>query len=226
MIQKGRGKGMPPSFGLIIRIVSLLLFSVASTVTVLASEITLAWDAKDDPSLAGYVIYHGPGPRTYSSFIKIGKQTTYKVTGLPVGAHYFAVTAHYVSGHETEFSNEVSATVGIPVSAHSAPHLSAIQVSDITHQSARISWTTNEKSDAQVEFGATTSYGHFTPLQTTFGTSHSVQLWGLPSRTLHHFRVRSRDAARNLAVSTNFSFGTLIPPFNTPDYKLGLPRRF
>jgi Purple acid Phosphatase, N-terminal domain len=224
--QKGQVKVKPLYFGPGIRMFSLLLFSGASTATGLASEVTLAWDGKSDPSLAGYIIYHGAGPRDYSSSIKIGKQTTYKVTNLPVGAHYFAVTAHYVGGHETELSNEVSTTIGISVSDRSAPLISSIQVTDITHQSARISWITNEKSDAQVEYGTTTSYGHLSPPQATLGTSHSVQLFGLRSQTLHYFRVRSRDAVGNLAVSTHFSFGTLLPPFNAPDHKLGLPRRF
>ena len=43
-------------------------------------------------------------------------------------------------------------------------------------------------------------------------TAHSVALTGLTGSTLYHFRVRSRDAAGNLAVSGDVTFTTLTPP--------------
>jgi hypothetical protein len=39
-------------------------------------------------------------------------------------------------------------------------------------------------------------------------TSHSAALSGLTAGTLYHYRVKSRDAAGNLATSTNFTFTT------------------
>src|SRR4029079_19270876 len=40
-------------------------------------------------------------------------------------------------------------------------------------------------------------------------TSHSVGLSGLAATTTYHYRVRSQDAAGNLAVSGDFTFTTL-----------------
>lgn len=80
--------------------------------------------------------------------------------------------------------------------------------SSITTGGATITWTTNEASDTQVEYGTTTSYGNSTPLNTAMVTSHSATLSGLTASTVYHYRVKSRDAASNLATSGDFTFTT------------------
>src|SRR5262249_35445303 len=72
-----------------------------------------------------------------------------------------------------------------------------------------ITWTTNENSNSQVEYGPTTAYGQSTALNPALVTAHSQGLSGLTPMTLYHYRVRSRDAAGNLAVSGDFTFTTL-----------------
>ncbi|PYQ38282.1 MAG: hypothetical protein DMF77_24570, partial [Acidobacteria bacterium] len=96
-----------------------------------------------------------------------------------------------------------------------APVISAVTASAITISGAAVSWTTNEPSDSQVEYGATTAYGSLTTFNKTRVTSHASTLSGLAASTLYHFRVRSRDFAGNLAVSSDFTLTTLadlIPP--------------
>src|SRR5206468_351617 len=82
----------------------------------------------------------------------------------------------------------------------------------ITATGATITWSTNEASDSQVEYGPTASYGSSTPLNTGLVTSHSALLAGLSPATLCHYRVKSRDAAGNLATSGDFTFTTLPGP--------------
>src|SRR5207249_1413839 len=53
-----------------------------------------------------------------------------------------------------------------------------------------------------------TGYGLVTPLNTSLVTSHSQPLSGLAPNTRYHYRVKSRDAAGNLAVSRDFTFKT------------------
>ncbi len=95
------------------------------------------------------------------------------------------------------------------------PVISGIATSNLTGNSVTISWTTDELADTQVEYGVTTNYGSFTTLQTSLVSSHSQNLIGLSSATSYHYRARSRDAAGNLAVSTDRTFTTLtvnLPP--------------
>ena len=64
--------------------------------------------------LAGYTLYYGPSPRTYSSSIEINdpQASEYTDTGqVPPGLWYFALTARDTGGLESDFSNEVSKVV-------------------------------------------------------------------------------------------------------------------
>ncbi|HWR20976.1 MAG TPA: LamG-like jellyroll fold domain-containing protein, partial [Verrucomicrobiae bacterium] len=86
------------------------------------------------------------------------------------------------------------------------PTISAVAVSGLTATSATVTWTTSEAADTQVEYGPTTSYGTVSPLDGARVTSHTVTLTGLNAGTLYHYRVKSRDAAGNLAVAADATF--------------------
>ena len=82
------------------------------------------------------------------------------------------------------------------------------QATSITQTGATITWTTDEGADSQVEYGLTTGYGSQTALDTALVTSHSQPITGLTAGTLYHYRVKSRDAASNLATGTDNTFTT------------------
>jgi len=88
------------------------------------------------------------------------------------------------------------------------PVISAMTATAITVSGATITWATNEPADSQVEYGLTTSYGANTPLDTTLVTIHAQTLSSLASSTMYHYRVKSRDAAGNLATSSDNTFLT------------------
>jgi hypothetical protein len=91
------------------------------------------------------------------------------------------------------------------------PAISNVAAGNITSSSTNITWTTDESSDSQVEYGLTTSYGSASPLNTALVTSHAVTLSSLQANTTYHYRVKSKDTAGNLAVSGDFTFTTLAP---------------
>ncbi len=98
------------------------------------------------------------------------------------------------------------------------PSISNITTSNITTTSGVISWTTNELSDTQVIYGTSSgSYPNTSFLNPTPATLHSVTVTPLTQGTHYYFKVESRDAAGNLAVSTpenTFTTATLdtTPP--------------
>jgi hypothetical protein len=53
------------------------------------------------------------------------------------------------------------------------PTISSVASSSVTGTGAAITWTTNENSDSQVEYGTTTAYGSSTALNASMLTSHS-----------------------------------------------------
>jgi len=81
--------------------------------------------------------------------------------------------------------------------------------------SVTISWTTDEPATSQVEYGqAYKQYDSVSALNESLRTSHAVTLSGLKPGTSYHYRIKSTDAAGNLAASGNKIFTTLteIPP--------------
>src|SRR5206468_10946597 len=94
------------------------------------------------------------------------------------------------------------------------PVISGVTATAVAATSGTIQWTTNEASDSQVEYGLTASYGSTTTLDATPRTAHSVALSGLTDGTTYHYRVKSKDAAGNLATSADSTFTTndITPP--------------
>ena len=78
-------------------LVALLLTLAASRVAA-ADTITLMWDASQDSSVTGYIVYIGTQPGTYTQNVNIGSATSYSFTSATAGQQYcFAVSA-YASG--------------------------------------------------------------------------------------------------------------------------------
>lgn len=100
-----------------------------------------------------------------------------------------------------------SSSTGTSMTDTTAPVIRAVSVS-VTSTSATISWATNEGADSQVEYGLTNSYGSSSAASTTLVTSHNQTLTGLIPGTTYHYRVKSQDAAGNLAVSEDSGFVT------------------
>lgn len=88
-----------------------------------------------------------------------------------------------------------------------APTISNVSVSNVTTTSVTVTWTTNENSSTQVQYGTTNAYGA-TVNGANNTTSHSVNIAGLTAGTTYHYRVVSADAANNSAFSANATFMT------------------
>ena len=74
-----------------------------------------------------------------------------------------------------------------------APTVSAVSALSVTSVGATINWSTNEASDSQIEYGATSAYGMSTALYPVHVISHSMKLTGLSDTATYHYHVRSRD---------------------------------
>ena len=72
-----------------------------------------------------------------------------------------------------------------------APAIMQVSTANITKNSAQIDWTTNVAATSQVQYGATSSYGSTTPLDSTMVTTHSVSLGALTANQTYHFFVVS-----------------------------------
>ncbi|MBI3548191.1 MAG: fibronectin type III domain-containing protein [Elusimicrobia bacterium] len=125
------------------------------------------------------------------------------------GTHSLTATARDEAGNRAT-SSPVVISVNNVVADTTPPVLNAVASTGVTPTGTTVSWTTNEASDSQVEYGPTAAYGSGTAVNAALVTAHSVPLSGLQSSTLYHYRVKSKDAAGNLAISGDFTFTTPV----------------
>lgn len=86
-----------------------------------SADVTLAWDANSESDLAGYILYYGTSSGNYTTNIDVHNVTRHTVGGLQDGVtYYFAVTAYNLDDYESDYSEELSYTVGNPTYTISA----------------------------------------------------------------------------------------------------------
>ena len=93
------------------------------------------------------------------------------------------------------------------------PSIYDVLISEITLNSAVISWKTNVVTSSKVEYGETISYtNHIEDKDNSKVAKHLIKLNNLKSGTLYHFRVRGIDIESNSIVSDDYSFTTFTLP--------------
>jgi hypothetical protein len=92
--------------------------------------------------------------------------------------------------------------------AYYGPPIISSVATQIKGKRVTITWNTHEPSSSQVEYGTTPALGQSTPVQNVNSRQHSVDLEGLPRKTTHYFRVRSRDKAGLTSASQVMQFVT------------------
>jgi hypothetical protein len=98
----------------------------------------------------------------------------------------------------------------------SAPTISNVAAGSLTSSGATITWTTDQSSTSQVDFGTTTAYANTTAVDANNVTVHSEVLSGLVASTLYHYRVHSTNAAGNESISGDLTFTTSPVPLPAP----------
>ena len=183
-----------------------------------STQINLSWTpSTDNVAVTGYRVERCSGVScTIFAQISTPSSASFFDIGLSANTTYrYRVRAVDAAGNLSSYSAIISATTQAPPDT-TPPVISSVSASSITSSGATVSWTTNEASDTQVEYGTTTAYGNSTALNSSLVTSHSSLVSGLSSNTTYNYRVKSRDAAGNLAISPNSTFTTLasviIPP--------------
>lgn len=167
------------------------------------TQVTLSWiPSNDDNAVVGYKIFRN-GAQVGSS-----TSTSYEDDNLTPNTTYrYTVSAYDSSGNSSLPSSPLSVTTAAGPADATPPIISNIKIYP-GRNSAQITWTTNEPSDSQVEYGPTVGYGTKSSLNTNLSTNHRVILYGLYPGRYYHFRVYSKDASGNLSLSADQWFRT------------------
>jgi hypothetical protein len=162
------------------------------------NSISLSWTApgpSSDGDLASRYRIYRDGP-----LVDTVTNTSFQDTGLAADTSY-SYEVYSVDDAGNQSTSAATGTFSTSSADTTPPVISNIQASGITTNEATITWSTNETSTSQVEYGPDTNYGNSTTLDTNLVISHSVSLIGLASETLYHYRVRSKDASGNESIS-------------------------
>ncbi len=96
------------TLGILIGLLLLLGVPMAAQ----ADSVSLTWNPNTEPDLAGYKLYTGTSPGSYSQIFDVGHGTSYTVSSLvPGNTYYFALTAYDIYANESGFSTEMSTTI-------------------------------------------------------------------------------------------------------------------
>jgi hypothetical protein len=170
--------------------------------SVSGASITVSANALDNLAVAG-VQFKLDGANLSAEDTTSPYSVVWNASSASVGSHSLTAVARDTAGNQTS-----SGVVTVSIADTTPPALSGVGSSNIASTSATISWITNEAADSQVEYGLSTTYGSQSTLDSTRVTSHSQTLSGITAGTTYNYRVKSRDAAGNPAVSANFTFTT------------------
>lgn len=182
----------------------------ANSATVSGSAVTISATASDAVGVVG-VQFKVDSANTGTEDTSSPYSITWDSMGVADGSHTLAAIARDTAG------NLATPSVSVTVD-NTAPVISAISSTTPSASSMVVTWTTDEPSDSQVNYGTTSSYGATTTLDSTLTTSHSITISGLVAGTTYNFRVRSTDGQRHLAVSSDQT-ATVFPGIALEDFE-------
>ena len=94
------------------------------------------------------------------------------------------------------------------------PVISGVTASTVGINSATITWTTDEPTTGEINYGLTTGHGD-NASSTALVTNHNFTLSNLTPNSTYHYSVSSVDASGNGASASSLTFQTLVDP-NVP----------
>jgi hypothetical protein len=113
---------------------------------------------------------------------------------------------------------DMTAVELLPLAAndHTPPVVTADVVTNIAQDRATVSWTTDEPSTSEVDYGPTTDYGQSSTPDASLVTSHVQEIAGLTPSTQYELQVVSADSQGNVAMQGPVGFTTTAPRTTPP----------
>jgi len=175
-------KCLKPSSPGILSLKSLFLV-IATTLPIASStyaaDVTLAWDPSPDVGVESYRLHYGAIPGIYTDLTNAGPATALTVSGLVEGTtYYFVATAVGTNQLESDFSNEISYSVPIPVNQPPTITVISDQSIDEDGVTGPISFTVDDPENAAGTLtltGASSNPGLVPEGNISFGGSGAIR---------------------------------------------------
>jgi hypothetical protein len=184
-------------------ITTLRAFDITETSARLTGNLTSLGAASE--VVVSFVWGTAPGSYTHETprQVRISRgYISFGLTGLAPGLTYYYM-AKAVGDADPVYGGEKSfATID-----ETAPVMSE-SICRTTSSIATVTWTTDEPTTSQIDFGLTEDYGSTTGQSADLVTSHSVCLIELSANRTYHYRIICKDASGNAAVTEDYTFRT------------------
>jgi|GEM_PF-920678 len=176
-----------------------------------ADSITISWNTNEDTD--GKIRYglddtYGQAAAediTVSDPTKFTTTHEVIINGLLSNTSYnFMVVSTDLAGNIGQSGNDSFKTSAIAA-------LSGVSITNITLNSAVVTWETANPATSVVDYGPTTSYGKSTSNKTNTNT-HKIELTGLTTGQTYHLRVNGIDKNSNNVASDDYVFATYATP--------------
>jgi len=130
----------------------------------------------------------------------------------PKTKYYFKARAVDTYGNESfgplqDFTTPEEISIGVKAA------ISGVVISDITMNSAVVSWTSVSINQYEVAYGKSASYGDTISDKSSSGTTiHTVKLQNLEQGISYHFRINGTDDVGTSYLSDDYVFDTITLP--------------
>lgn len=164
--------------------------------------------------LSSSFVYYGASPGDLSqSKGSLEPLTSHAqtITGLRPSTTYYYRVQSFDDNRNYNLADAYSEIFSFRTTA--AAQINGVEVSDVTSNSAVVSWETSVPTKARISYGPTRGYG----LSTDDGLSgytmkHTAKLTDLASGTVHHFRIGLITEFGSSLESDDYTFQTIARP--------------
>ena len=140
----------------------------------------------------------------------------------PNTTYHFKITATDENNNPNVNSNTDYTFTTNAEESQEGPSISEVAVSDITYDSAKVSWVTGEEGNSLVDYGTTeNTFPNTQGSSTVSSTIHEVLLNGLNSVTTYYYQIKTQDSNNNTTIKStddsdnSLTFTTLSPTEDT-----------
>ena len=159
-------------------------------------------------------VYYGTTPTDLSQSkgsLELVTDHSITITGLSPSRTYYYRIQSFDNDRSYNLTDAYSDIATFRTTA--AAQLADVKVSDITADSAVVSWSTTVPTHARIQYGANTSYGLALDDEAgSYTTMHTTKLTSLSSGTLYHFKINSTTAFGSTLSSDDYTFTTIARP--------------
>ena len=187
------------------------VISAVATSSITLSGATITWTTDENSdSIVDYGITVALGQLAGSTSDATTTHTVSLTSLTSNTLYYFQVRSQDSSGNTATDNNGGDYYTFTTTADGTNPVISDVDAPVIDRNSATITWDTDEDATSQVEYSTShdLSGSTNTTLVTDLRQEHSVILSSLTSSTTYYYRVKSKDAANNLATSSIYDFTT------------------